>query len=159
MAVPPFIALRFNLLRDTALKLSRDYLWHQHSPYVHDLIMYLPLSTLYLSLTGIVGVQFTDRLEAGFSVMRTFLATGFLIGFFTARSEICTTYQLWGYFAMIILALSSYTLLSLLTKKKHELLPCCIKKTQTEEVKEMTEKDKQPTKAEENGTNEVQTRL
>ena len=104
-------------------------------------------------------MQFTNRLEAGFSVMRTFLATGFLIGFFTARSEICTTYQLWGYFAMIILALSSYTLLSLLTKKKHELLPCCIKKTQTEEDKEMTEKDKQPTKAEENGTNEVQTQL
>ena len=101
-----------------------------------------PLISLYNhthnSATGIVGVLFTDRLEAGFSVMRSFLAAGFLIGFFTARSDVCTAYQLWGYFTMILLAVGTCTTLAILTKKKHQLLPCCFKK-RTQPTNEITD--------------------
>ena len=76
---------------------------------------------------------FTDRLEAGFSVLRSFIAAGFLIGFFTARSEVCTSYQLWGYLAMILLSVGTSTTLAVLTKKKHQLLPCCFKKSRPPE--------------------------
>ena len=103
-----------------------DGLWNTLIPGRYPLLLYHHSHTP--AATGIVGVLFTDRLEAGFSVMRSFLAAGFLVGFFTARSEVCTSYQLWGYFTMILLAVGTYTTLAVLTKKKHQLLPCCFKK-------------------------------
>ena len=78
---------------------------------------------------------FTDRLEAGFSVNRIWLAAGFLLGFLTARTEICTSHQLWGYFGLILVSFCSYTFLVLLTKRKEQLVPCYKEKEDTGEQK------------------------
>lgn len=73
---------------------------------------------------------------AAHSFCRMGMAAGFVIGFLCSLA-FDVVVLLWISLAMLLAMLISYTVLLLFTQTKHELLPCCFKKSINPSTKQL----------------------
>ena len=73
---------------------------------------------------GVVGILFSDKQEAAFSVLRLGFGVGYIAGFLGALL-LDFKVQLYVILCNIIVTAITYSILVFVTQPKEQLLPCC----------------------------------